>query len=149
MLKQTISLQIFQRLSSTNFTWSILEQLVPYRPVNIFFHSYGRPMNALKQTNKALTTKYSYYCVIENLIYFPRCKVLYLLNVNYAQNREIRYQKSRNFVSSKLNTFQVHEYEQNCNEENCAPITIRPIKQEAFFNLIQSYSVFEICLVKS
>ena len=48
LLKQTISLQIFQRLSSTNFTWSILEQFVPYRPVNIFFHSYGRPMNALK-----------------------------------------------------------------------------------------------------
>ena len=29
MLKQTISLQIFQRLSSTNFTWTILEYLDP------------------------------------------------------------------------------------------------------------------------
>ena len=28
--KQTISLQIFQKLSSTNFTWSILEYFVPY-----------------------------------------------------------------------------------------------------------------------
>ena len=27
--KQTISLQIFKRLSSTNFTWSILEYLDP------------------------------------------------------------------------------------------------------------------------
>ena len=29
LLKQTISLQIFSRLSSTNFTWSILEYFVP------------------------------------------------------------------------------------------------------------------------
>ena len=29
MLKHTISLQIFYRLSSTNFTWSILEYFVP------------------------------------------------------------------------------------------------------------------------
>ena len=28
--KQTISLQIFKRLSSTNFTWSTLEYFVPY-----------------------------------------------------------------------------------------------------------------------
>ena len=28
--QQTISFQIFQRLSSTNFTWSILEYFVPY-----------------------------------------------------------------------------------------------------------------------
>ena len=29
LIKQTISLQIFQRLSSTNFTWCILEYFVP------------------------------------------------------------------------------------------------------------------------
>ena len=29
-VKQTISLQILQRLSSTNFTWSILEYFAPY-----------------------------------------------------------------------------------------------------------------------
>ena len=29
--KQTISLQIFQKLPSTNFTWSTLEYFVPYR----------------------------------------------------------------------------------------------------------------------
>ena len=29
LLRQTISLQIFQRLSSTNFTWSILEYFAP------------------------------------------------------------------------------------------------------------------------
>ena len=29
--KQTISLQIFQRLSATNFTWFILEYFVPNR----------------------------------------------------------------------------------------------------------------------
>ena len=30
LLKQTMSLQIFQRLSSTNFTWSTLEYLDSY-----------------------------------------------------------------------------------------------------------------------
>ena len=30
MLRQTMSLQIFQRLSSTNFTWSFLKYLDPY-----------------------------------------------------------------------------------------------------------------------
>ena len=30
MPKQTISFQIFERLSSTNFTWSILEYLDPF-----------------------------------------------------------------------------------------------------------------------
>ena len=30
LLKHTISLQFFKRLSSTNFTWSILEYFVPY-----------------------------------------------------------------------------------------------------------------------
>ena len=30
LLKQTISLQGFQRLSSTNFIWSIFEYFVPY-----------------------------------------------------------------------------------------------------------------------
>ena len=29
MLKQSISLEIFKRLSSINFTWAILEHLVP------------------------------------------------------------------------------------------------------------------------
>ena len=31
-IKQTISLPISERLSSTNFTWSILEYFVPYFP---------------------------------------------------------------------------------------------------------------------
>ena len=30
LLKQTMSLQIFQRLCSTNFTWSIIEYHDPY-----------------------------------------------------------------------------------------------------------------------
>ena len=30
LLKQAITLQFFLRLSSTNFTWSILEYFVPY-----------------------------------------------------------------------------------------------------------------------
>ena len=30
LLRQRISLQIFKRLSSTNFTWSILEYFAPY-----------------------------------------------------------------------------------------------------------------------
>ena len=33
LLRQTISLQIFWRLSFTNFTWSILEYFVPYAVV--------------------------------------------------------------------------------------------------------------------
>ena len=35
LLKQTISLQRFWRLSSTNFTWSILEHFFPNDPQNI------------------------------------------------------------------------------------------------------------------
>ena len=35
LLKQTISLQIFYRLSSTKFTWSILEYFVPYIVVEL------------------------------------------------------------------------------------------------------------------
>ena len=30
LLRKTISLQMFERLSSTNFTWSILQYFVPY-----------------------------------------------------------------------------------------------------------------------
>ena len=33
LLQQIISLQIFQRLSSTNFTWSILEYFVSYTTI--------------------------------------------------------------------------------------------------------------------
>ena len=35
LLKQTISLQIFYMLSSTKFTWSILEYFVPYIVVEL------------------------------------------------------------------------------------------------------------------
>ena len=41
--KQTISLQIFSRLSSKNFTWSTLEYIVPNEPLRIvliYFHNY-------------------------------------------------------------------------------------------------------------
>ena len=31
MFKQTMSLQVFYRLSFTNFTWPILKYFVPYR----------------------------------------------------------------------------------------------------------------------
>ena len=34
LLRQTIPPQIFYRLSSTNFTWSILEYSVPFDPFN-------------------------------------------------------------------------------------------------------------------
>ena len=46
--KQTISLQIFKRLSSANFTWSILEYLDRYKPYDIntvkFVYSGGNTM---------------------------------------------------------------------------------------------------------
>ena len=50
--KQTISLQIFQKLPSTNFTWSTLEYFVPYRDHIYVLSSLTRGFDRKKNDSK-------------------------------------------------------------------------------------------------
>ena len=63
LLKQTILLQIFQRLPFTNFTWSILEYSVPYIPsyMRYIMTNIGNiPFDNLQQIcSKSIITRHS------------------------------------------------------------------------------------------
>ena len=54
LLKQAMSLQIFQRLSSTNFTWSILEYLIPYNVRDGIHYLPGKLIFNFFTTSKSL-----------------------------------------------------------------------------------------------
>ena len=71
-LKQTISLQIFYKLSSTNFTWSILEYFVPYM-IHIQSFSFASNFTKLKiQINfrAFLSNTCCYFAINQQISFF-------------------------------------------------------------------------------
>ena len=79
LLKQTIPLQIFQRLSSTNFTWSILEYFVPYFP------------SITKWTGEYLISKYSFMGInfrIKHSVIYKNNKFLKFIKIFWLHQNE-------------------------------------------------------------
>ena len=81
MLRQTISLQIFWRLSSTNFTWSILEYLDAYSQTWYFYTNQWNCELPFEKTKYPFKIKN----VILNIMHLPAG--VYLFKVNNKDTR--------------------------------------------------------------
>ena len=71
LLRQTISLQVFQRLSSTNFTWSSLEYSVPF----------------LHLPNVSLHFFWNWLLISLNIFVYSSKKNYFFLRTTVAQNK--------------------------------------------------------------
>ena len=80
LLKQTISLHTFYRLSSTNFTWSVLEYFVSYECCSLLRENL--------QWNKFFCNSRSYYRALNNTS--KKKRTAYFVEVTDRSTRSVK-----------------------------------------------------------
>ena len=108
LLKQTISFQIFQRLSSTNLTWSILEYFVSFAHWDDFSENYEIEFKLKLEhgTKKICNFILMLIIPLSKLLYFTLHKCKRLVNkVNTKYTFQLKVKDSRLILLLMLSKF--------------------------------------------